>query len=182
MESIEDLRLWLASSKGILKSANTWGRFVADAKHWPLRRASSKEQAQRLAAQPVCKHGVRPANQCEVCVQERDRVRQAEQAAAEAAKAPRLPTPEQIAALAERRRQAERLEKVNERWMAFWERSPQHIRNKLNRMTFEGFKTGTSFPGDSVDEREAVLDSLENGTHPVFRQVSAVTIPVVDGW
>ena len=170
MESIADLRLWLASSKGILKSAETWGRYIVDARHWPGRRAATWEQVRRAAASlPTCQHGVKPADQCGICAQERERARQAQQEAAERARAPRPPTPEEIAARAQHRRQEERVQKANQRWLAFWEQLSQSMRKKLTQMTIEAWKNGSSFEGNTIEEREAILDSLENRTHPLFQ-------------
>jgi hypothetical protein len=125
---------------------------------------------------------VRSADQCGSCADEHERVRRAEQLAAEAAKAPKPLTPEQIAVRAERRRQAERQEAVNSRFWSFWEKLPKDMRLKLNRMSPNPNKPGTSFRGETVEEQEAVLDSLENGTHPVFRPAPAVTTPIVEDW
>jgi len=183
MESVDDLRLWLASSNRILGSAHTWGRFVADAKHWPSCRAVARQRAEAVSASlPTCSHGLRPADQCETCAQEREKLRKAEKAAAEAARVPKPPTAEEIASRAHRKRNQERQEKLNERWMAFYDAQPSNVRLKLNRMTLDAMKGGTSLLGESLEEREQILDSLERGTHPLFRPASVVTAPVVEEW
>jgi hypothetical protein len=161
-----------------LKSATTWGRFVSDAKHWPSRRAATREQAQRAAMDvPPCPHGLKPANQCRACAQE---ARQAEERAAEAARSTQPPAAEEIAALVERKRNRERKEKVNERWLAFWESLPANLRQKVNLMTRERMKFGNSFLGESIDEQEMLLDSLENRTHPVFQPTPLLRDLVVE--
>src|SRR5665213_1333524 len=40
MTGLDDLRAWLGSSRNLLHSAKSWGRYVADAAHWPERRDS----------------------------------------------------------------------------------------------------------------------------------------------
>lgn len=73
---LEDLRLWLSSSAGHLRTAKTWGLFVTDARRWHTRRAEAQIRQQELQAAESRAHDIAVA-EC----QELDRIQAREGAA-----------------------------------------------------------------------------------------------------
>jgi len=47
MINLDDMCLWLESSRSLLGNAKSWGLYVADAQRWPERRDEVKIQAKR---------------------------------------------------------------------------------------------------------------------------------------
>ncbi len=71
MLNMEDFRIWLATSTAIHHGARSWGKYVADAKHWPARREDAIGLLKlSVKAEPEkCGHGIARA-MCMSCMDE----------------------------------------------------------------------------------------------------------------